>query len=174
MTLPLAGGVTLSDSSADPAAPPWRRTAPMPRPRPSTPTGPAGCPTTPWSLPRMAPSAVSSASGCRKFCSKQIMTDGNDGVRNAHTTVQRERPQAARRSGRGFSRHPGASGEQTGRCAALTRRKRQGADFSFAIWVVPRSFHTAFVPLGWRLFLFLRLSARLHNIKICVRRRTKT
>ena len=72
VTLPLAGGVTLSDSSADRRLPPWRRTVPMPWPRPSTPSRTAGCPTTPWSLPRMAPSAASSASGCRKFCSKPL------------------------------------------------------------------------------------------------------
>ena len=38
-----------------------------------------------------------------------------------------------------FSSRPGASGEQTGRGAALPRTKRQGTDFP-AIWVVPRSF----------------------------------
>ena len=57
---------------SDPRLPPWRRTVPMPWPRPSTPSRTAGCPTTPWSLPRMAPSAASSASGCRKFCSKPL------------------------------------------------------------------------------------------------------
>jgi len=48
------------------------------------------------------------------------MTDGNDGVRNAHTTVQRERPQAARRSGRVHFAPPRSFRRmQTGRCAAL-------------------------------------------------------
>ena len=53
-----------------------------------------------------------------------------------------------------FQAAPELPAKKAGRSAALPRTKRQGIG-SPAIWVVPRSFHTAFVPLlGRRLFLF--------------------
>ena len=87
---------------------------------------------------------------------KQIMTDGNDGVRKTDDAAQRERPlRAARRSGRGFFKPPRSFRRKKPDAAQRYRAQSGRGAESPAIWVVPRSFHTAFVPLlGRRLFLF--------------------
>lgn len=62
---------------------------------------------------------------------KQIMTDGNDGVRKTDDAAQRERPlRAARRSGRGFSSRPGASGEKSRTQRSVTAHKAAGGRVS--------------------------------------------